>query len=211
MTQNPVGAMPEPPRSPQTEALLAQARAKADRPWFKKKRWIAAMAFGAMAIVGAATSDPETTPVASADDESSSQTAQEAPVEDVVVEEDNAEESAEEPVEAVAEEPEEPEVSASQANALRSAEEYLSVMPFSKKGLIEQLSSAAGNGYPRKDAVWAVRQLDVDWREQAVQAGRNYLDLMGFSRDGLIEQLSSDAGSGFTRAEAVHAADELGL
>lgn len=208
MTQNPVGAMPEPPRSPQTEALLAQARAKADRPWFKKKRWIAAMAFAAMAIVGAATSDPETTPVAAADDDSSSQTAQEAPVEDAVVEEDAAEEAAEE---AVSEEPEEPDISASQANALRSAEEYLSVMPFSKKGLIEQLSSAAGNGYPRKDAVWAVRQLDVDWREQAVQAGRNYLDLMGFSRDGLIEQLSSDAGSGFTRAEAVHAADELGL
>jgi hypothetical protein len=99
----------------------------------------------------------------------------------------------------------------SQRNALRSARSYLEFKGFSKKGLIRQLSSSAGEGYPKADAVWAVAHLDVDWKEQAVKAGRSYLDMRPFSRAGLIQQLSSDAGEGFTKAEAAYAADKLGL
>lgn len=102
-------------------------------------------------------------------------------------------------------------VTASQANALRSAERYLEVSAFSKAGLIEQLSSEYGDGYPKADAAWAVSRLDVDWREQAVRKGQDYLEMMGFSRTGLIEQLSSEHGDEFTKAEATYAADKLGL
>src|SRR5689334_5295427 len=41
------------------------------------------------------------------------------------------------------------EMTRSQANALASATDYLENQSFSKKGLIEQLSSSAGEGYPK--------------------------------------------------------------
>lgn len=99
----------------------------------------------------------------------------------------------------------------SQLNALRSAESYLEFKGFSKKGLIDQLSSEYGEGFPRKDAEWAVENLDVNWNEQAVRAGQSYLDFKGFSRSGLIDQLSSDYGDQFTKKQATYAADKLGL
>ena len=100
---------------------------------------------------------------------------------------------------------------AGQENARRSAETYLDTMAFSRKGLIEQLSSSAGEGYSRADATYAVNHIDVDWNEQAAKAAQNYLDTMPFSRQGLIEQLSSDAGDGYTHAQAVYGANQAGL
>ncbi|WP_338749777.1 Ltp family lipoprotein [Janibacter alittae] len=109
--------------------------------------------------------------------------------------------------------PEEPELSTEQQNAIRAAEDYLEFMPFSKQGLIDQLSSPAGDGYPRDVARFAVEHIesDVDWDEQAVKAAESYLDLMAFSRSGLIDQLTSDAGDGYTQEQAEHAADQVGL
>jgi len=106
---------------------------------------------------------------------------------------------------------EEPEMTASQENAVAAAENYLSFAPFSKKGLIRQLSSDAGDGYPKADAVFAVNHIDVDWKEQAVKAAKSYLDMTSFSRDGLIQQLSSPAGDQYTHAQAVYAVNQLGL
>lgn len=98
-------------------------------------------------------------------------------------------------------------------NAIQAAEGYLEFMPFSKQGLIDQLSSSAGDGYPKEVATVAVEHIesDVDWNEQAVKAAENYLDLMSFSRSGLIQQLTSEAGDGYTQEQAEHAADEVGL
>jgi len=81
----------------------------------------------------------------------------------------------------------------------------------SKKGLIRQLSSQAGDGYPKADAVFAVNHIDVNWKEQAVQSAKDYLDFTSFSRDGLIQQLSSSAGDQYTHAQAVYAANKVGL
>lgn len=106
---------------------------------------------------------------------------------------------------------EEPTTTAAQDNALRAAGSYLDTMPFSKAGLIDQLSSEYGSAFDKADAKWAVAQLDVDWNEQAVTAAENYLDTMAFSRQGLIDQLSSEYGSQFTKAQATYAADKMGL
>lgn len=97
-----------------------------------------------------------------------------------------------------------------QRNARRSAEGYLSMKGFSKKGLIEQLSSDAGDGYAVADATAAVESLTVDWNEQAARSAKDYLNMMGFSCKGLIEQLSSSAGDGFTPSEAEYGAKEAG-
>jgi hypothetical protein len=96
------------------------------------------------------------------------------------------------------------------ANAARSAQQYLDMTGFSRKGLIEQLSSDAGNGYDFADATAAVDSLTVDWNEQAVRSAKQYLDMTGFSCSGLIEQLSSDAGSKYTKAQARYGAEQAG-
>lgn len=97
-----------------------------------------------------------------------------------------------------------------QKNAVRSAEQYINMTGFSRDGLIEQLSSSAGNGYDAADATIAVDSLNVDWDEQAVRSAEQYLDMTGFSCDGLVEQLSSSAGSKYTVSEATHGAQQAG-
>lgn len=114
------------------------------------------------------------------------------------------------PSEAVAKEPQAPILSGPQRNALRSARSYISMQGFSRKGLIEQLSSEYGEGYEVADATIAVDSLDVDWNEQASRSAQSYLDMMGFSCQGLIEQLSSSAGEKFTKSEARYGAQQAG-
>lgn len=97
-----------------------------------------------------------------------------------------------------------------QANAARSAQQYLEMSGFSRRGLIEQLSSDAGDGYNLADATAAVDSLTVDWNEQAVRSAKQYVDMTGFSCSGLIEQLSSDAGSKYTNAQARYGAEQAG-
>ena len=98
----------------------------------------------------------------------------------------------------------------SKANAARSAQQYLDMTGFSRRGLIEQLSSDAGNGYSVADATAAVDSLMVDWNQQAARSAKQYLDMTGFSCSGLIEQLSSDAGSKYTKDQARYGAEQAG-
>lgn len=98
------------------------------------------------------------------------------------------------------ESPAKPEMTRSQEQAVRAAENYIQTMPFSKKGLIEQL---VYEQFSEADATFAVNHIDVDWKEQAVKAAQNYLDTMPFSQADLIDQLKYD---GFTQAQAEHGA-----
>ena len=97
-----------------------------------------------------------------------------------------------------------------QANAVRTAQQYLAMTGFSREGLIEQLSSDAGSGYGVDDATAAVDSLSVDWNEQAARTAKQYLQMTGFSCSGLIEQLSSSAGSGYTESQARFGAEQAG-
>lgn len=97
-----------------------------------------------------------------------------------------------------------------QKNAVRSARQYLSISGFSREGLIEQLSSSAGDGYDVRDATVAVDSLAVDWNENAAKSAKQYLSISGFSCKGLIEQLSSSAGDKYTVAQATYGAQEAG-
>jgi predicted 3-demethylubiquinone-9 3-methyltransferase (glyoxalase superfamily) len=102
-------------------------------------------------------------------------------------------------------------LTAGQENAIAAAEDYLETMPFSRSGLIEQLSSEYGSGFSKADATFAVNHIDVNWTEQAARAAKDYLETMPFSRSGLIEQLSSEYGSGFTHKQAVYGVNQTGL
>ena len=99
----------------------------------------------------------------------------------------------------------------SQANAIEAAEKYLSMAAFSRSGLIQQLSSKHGEGFPRADAVYAVDHVAVDWNQQAVRAAKQHLAERSFSREGLIHQLKARYGDGFTHAEALYGVEGTGL
>lgn len=86
--------------------------------------------------------------------------------------------------------------------ALKSAEQYLRTMPFSKQGLYRQLTSDAGSKFPPEAAQYAVDNVKTDWKENAAKAAANYLKMMPMSRDELVNQLTSDAGDQYTLEEA---------
>jgi hypothetical protein len=100
-------------------------------------------------------------------------------------------------------------VTAGQANAAASAAQYLSISPFSRAGLINQLSSSAV-GFSLADATYGVDAQHADWNAQAALSAKQYLGISPFSRAGLINQLSSSA-VGFTYAQAVYGVTAAGL
>lgn len=95
------------------------------------------------------------------------------------------------------------------ARALEAAENYLALGGMSKKGLYEQLSSSAGEGFTAAQAQYAVDHVRVDWKKEAVESARSYLKLSPMSRDELLQQLSSDAGEGFTYEQALYAVNKV--
>ena len=101
----------------------------------------------------------------------------------------------------------------STANAFNAGLLYLRYTNFSRKGLIDQLSSEYGDGYTEEQATEAVDAIEsfelVNWKEEAVACAQDYLKYTAFSRQGLIDQLDSDYGSQFTEDEATYAVDYL--
>ncbi len=100
----------------------------------------------------------------------------------------------------------------SQQNAIKAGQQYLNLgSGFSQAGLIQQLSSQAGDGYSLADATYAVDHLNVDWNAQAVLSAKAYLKTSAFSCSALVEQLSSSAGDQFTTAQAQYGANATGI
>lgn len=93
--------------------------------------------------------------------------------------------------------------------ALQSAESYLEMSGFSKQGLYEQLSSAAGEGFTQAQAQYAVDHVRANWKQEAVESARSYLEMTPMSKAELIDQLSSSAGEGFTYEQAVYAVNKV--
>lgn len=92
----------------------------------------------------------------------------------------------------------EPDMTADQKNALKSAENCLATTSFSHSSLIEQLES---EGYSTEDATFAVDNCGADWNEQAEKKAAEYLAITPFERDELVEQLEYE---GFTTEQAEH-------
>lgn len=97
-----------------------------------------------------------------------------------------------------------------QRNAARSAQAYLSFSGFSRRGLIDQLSSEYGERFSIGDATAAVDSLNVDWNAQAARSAATYLKMSGFSCRGLIDQLSSQHGEKYTVEQATYGANQAG-
>ena len=165
-------------------AKQLKAQAKALRPWYKKPIFIIlAVVIALFAFNAVSGGDSET-----ASTETPSATQPSAPAESAAPAETQAAEE-----------------TASQANAVRAAENYLSFSPFSRDGLIKQLEF---EGYSTEDATYGVDAQSADWNEQAAKSAENYLEISPFSREGMIEQLEFE---GYTTAEAEYGATANGL
>ena len=77
-----------------------------------------------------------------------------------------------------------------QKNALRAAEKYLSVMPFSYSGLIEQLEYES---YSTEDATYAADNCSADWNEQAAKSAKKYLDVPVVQIPNIVPQFEETA------------------
>jgi hypothetical protein len=182
----------------------------------KKKNWImrhkVLSGVGAVLLLGGIASasgggDPSQATLANSDSTVPSD-APEQPAASSAAQPPAATKAAQPPAATKAAAPEKPKETSGQRNAKRAAENYLSFAPFSRLGLIQQLSSDAGDGYSVADATYAVDSLKIDFNEQAYKAAKKYLDFTAFSRQGLIEQLSSSAGDNYTKAQATYGADK---
>ena len=131
----------------------------------------------------------------------------EEPAEEPVAEEPK--EEAQEPVAQEEEAVEEEVVSFEYEQALKSAQNYVDALHFSRQGLKQQLTSEYGSGFSEEAAEYALEHVDVDYKEEAVEAAQSYLDAMSFSRQELKQQLTSEYGSGFTEEEAEYALDQV--
>lgn len=95
-------------------------------------------------------------------------------------------------------------VTTGQRNAVKKAKEYLSVMPFSREGLIAQLEYEK---FSNVEATYGVDNCGANWNEQALKQAKKYLSVMAFSREGLISQLEYDK---FTGSQAVYGVNNCG-
>jgi len=182
--------MSEQARSARVAAKVAKAEAKALRPWYLKKRWwlaaLVVVAIGAMATQGG--SESNVVPTTSGQSQSTSSQSGDANTDTT---------SAPDTTQA--------KESVSQSNARKKAESYLSIMAFSREGLIEQLEF---EGFSNIDATYGTDAQGADWNEQAAKKAQSYLDTMAFSRSGLIDQLLFE---GFTQGQAEYGVNAVGL
>jgi hypothetical protein len=104
-----------------------------------------------------------------------------------------------------------PKATTAQEQATKSAQSYVDMSGFSRAGLIQQLTSSAGEGFATADATYAINHIKVDWNAEAVESAKSYLKMGGFSRASLIQQLHSTSGEGYTLRQATYAANKVGL
>lgn len=104
-----------------------------------------------------------------------------------------------------------PAMTTGQQQAVDAAQSYLSLgQGFSYAGLLQQLTSSAGDGFSKSDAEFAINYVKPDWDQQAVDAAKGYLSLgEGFSSSSLLQQLTSSYGDGFSQAQAEYAVDKV--
>ncbi len=95
-------------------------------------------------------------------------------------------------------------------NALKKAKTYSDTMSMSKKvGLYDQLTSEYGEKFTAEEAQYAVDNLDVNWKENALKKQKVYQETMAMSPSAIYDQLVSEYGEKFTEEEAQYAVDNL--
>lgn len=79
----------------------------------------------------------------------------------------------------------------------------------SYKGLYDQLTSDAGEGFTPAAANYALSHAKIDYNKNALKCAKNYEETEHMSTSELQEQLTSDAGEKFTPEQAQYAIQHL--
>jgi ATP phosphoribosyltransferase regulatory subunit HisZ len=79
----------------------------------------------------------------------------------------------------------------------------------SKAGIYDQLTSEYGEQFPADAAQYAIDNLEVNWKENALKKAQEYAELMSMSDADIYDQLISEHGEKFTKEEAQYAIDNL--
>lgn len=82
-------------------------------------------------------------------------------------------------------------------------------MHMSKVGIKDQLTSEYGDQFPEEAAQYAIDNLEVDYKENALEKAKTYANDMDMSNDGIYDQLTSSYGEKFTQEQAQYAVDNL--
>ena len=151
------------PKAAQVEAKAAKARAKALRPWYRKKRfWLLGLVVLIVIISVASNSGKKSaTPQSNSP---ATTAASNTPATTAAPATTSAPSTTAGPT-----------LTQQQQSAVASAHQYLNTESFSQQGLIAQLDSSAGGGYSVNDATVAVDSLTVNWNTEAVQSAKQYL------------------------------------
>lgn len=91
--------------------------------------------------------------------------------------------------------------------ALKKAENYNNVMPMSKIGLYNQLTSDFEK-FSSEAAQYAVDNINADWSLNALKKAQQYQNEMAMSPGAIYDQLTSEI-EGYTAEEAQYAIDNL--
>lgn len=93
-------------------------------------------------------------------------------------------------------------------NALAKAEDYAD-QHMSKQKLYHQLISEYGEGFPADAAKYAIDNLKVDYKKNALFTAKDYYYDMHMSKEKVYQQLVSKYGEEFTPEEARYAVNHL--
>lgn len=90
-------------------------------------------------------------------------------------------------------------------NALKQAKSYLSLMTFSRQGLIEQLKY---DEFTTEEATYGVDNCGADWKQQAKSKVKAYLEEDNLNKEQLMSLLLYE---GFTNEEAEYGISAAGV
>lgn len=82
-------------------------------------------------------------------------------------------------------------------------------MHMSKQGIYDQLTSDAGEKFPEDAAQYAIDNLKVDYKKNALEKAKDYANQQDMSNDAIYDKLTSSYGEKFTQEEAQYAIDHL--
>lgn len=207
----PGGQTLTPPIPPPAATTHHPQPPSAPKPWYLRWWVIALGVLVALAVIGSLTGGDKTQNTAANTTPHSSQPRSSQPVTAPTTVPTTAAAAPTTTIPAKPKPPVGPVLTAAQEQARGSAQDYLSMdSGFSRQGLIDQLSSSAGDQYSVKDATVAVDSLKENWNAQAVLSAKAYLGMSHFSCAELVDQLSSAAGAHFTLPQAQYGAKEAG-
>ncbi|MPN63726.1 hypothetical protein SDC9_211492 [bioreactor metagenome] len=82
-------------------------------------------------------------------------------------------------------------------------------MSMSKAGIYDQLTSEYGEKFTAEAAKYAIDNVQVDWKKNALEKAKSYQETMSMSPSAIYDQLISEHGEKFTAEEAKYAVDNL--